>query len=140
MDLEIRRRFAEAKAAWEKEHLLPSLENAPERKAEFRSPSQIPIQRIYTPQDVSDKDYEEQVGFPGVFPYTRGAYPAMYRQNLWISGQYAGYGSGEDSNQRYRHLLEQGGTGFSVALDLPSQMLIDPDDLLAAGEGGEVGG
>ena len=139
MDLEIRHGLAEAKAAWERENLLPSLEQVPERKAEFRSPSRIPIHRIYTPLDVSDKDYEEQVGFPGDFPYTRGAYPAMYRQSLWITGQYAGYGSGEDANQRYRHLLEQGGTGFSVALDLPSQMLLDPDDLLAAGEVGKVG-
>ena len=139
MDPKIRHSLAEAQAAWEKEHLLPSLEMTPERKAEFRSPSQIPMQRIYTPQDAGDKDYEEQVGFPGVFPYTRGVYPAMYRQSPWISGQYAGYGAGEDANQRYRHLLEQGATGFSVALDLPSQMLIDPDDPLAAGEVGKVG-
>lgn len=139
MDPRFRQRLEAAREAWERERLQPSLDAAPERKPAFRSPSGIPVQRLYTPLDAPEQDYVEQVGFPGAFPYTRGIDPAMYRQRLWITGQYAGYGSVEEANQRYRHLLAQGGTGISVALDLPSQLLLDPDDPMAAGEVGRVG-
>ena len=123
---------------WEAQVLRPALENQPERKAEFETSSGIPLDRLYLPAD-PDPDYLEQLGFPEVFPFTRGVQPTMYRGRLWTMRQYAGYASAEESNRRYRYLLEQGQSGLSVAFDLPTQLGYDADDPLVSGEVGKVG-
>ncbi|HLJ60934.1 MAG TPA: methylmalonyl-CoA mutase family protein [bacterium] len=124
---------------WEAEVLGPALATAPERAGAFATSSQIPVARIYTPDDVASLDYERDLGFPGAYPYTRGIYPTMYRGRLWTMRQYSGYGGAEESNQRFRYLLEQGQTGLSVAFDLPTQMGYDSDHPLAEAEVGKVG-
>ncbi len=124
---------------WEKEVLEPTLKRKPERKAEFETASGIPVERLYTPQDDPVPDYDADLGYPGQFPYTRGVQPTMYRGRLWTMRQYAGFGTAEESNLRYKYLLEQGQTGLSVAFDLPTQMGYDSDHPLAAGEVGKVG-
>ncbi len=106
------------------------------RKAKFRTDSGIEVKRLYGPED---SDYLEKLGFPGEYPYTRGVYPTMYRGRLWTMRQYAGFGSAEESNRRYRYLLEQGITGLSVAFDLPTQIGYDSDDPMSEGEVGRVG-
>ncbi len=115
---------------WENETLTPSLKRAPERRASFETPSGIPFEIVY-----GDSAGE----FPGEYPFTRGVHPTMYRSRLWTMRQYAGYASAEESNRRYRYLLGQGQTGISVAFDLPTQLAMDADDPLAAGEVGKVG-
>ena len=128
----------EEKKRWEKETLEPTLARFPERKESFETLSGIPLPRVALP----DKDggaYLESLGFPGEYPYTRGVYPTMYRGRLWTMRQYAGYASAEESNRRYRYLLDQGQTGLSVAFDLPTQIGYDADHPLAAGEVGKVG-
>jgi len=127
-----------AKRAWEKETVEPALKRFPERRQAFHTLSGVPLERAYTPVDV-DIDYLKQLGFPGRPPFTRGVYPTMYRGRLWTMRQYAGYASAEESNERYRYLLEQGQTGLSVAFDLPTQLGYDADDILAEGEVGRVG-
>src|SRR5437762_3730860 len=106
---------------------------------ERQTSSGIPIRPFYRPDDVAAILYEEKVGDPGQFPYTRGLYPEMYRKRHWTMRQYAGYSSAEESNRRYRYLLSQGTTGLSVAFDLPTQMGFDSDHPMAAGEVGRVG-
>jgi methylmalonyl-CoA mutase N-terminal domain/subunit len=106
--------------------------------AKFTTLSGIPLERVYTPAD-SAADSEQQIGFPGEFPFTRGIHPTMYRGRLWTMRQYAGFGSAAESNRRYRYLLEQGQTGLSVAFDLPTQIGLDSDHALARGEVGKVG-
>jgi len=101
--------------------------------------SHIPIQLLYTPLDLSDFEYEKDLGDPGQYPFTRGVQPTMYRGRLWTMRQYAGFGTAEESNARYRYLLEQGQTGLSVAFDLPTQMGYDSDHQMATGEVGKVG-
>jgi methylmalonyl-CoA mutase N-terminal domain/subunit len=123
---------------WEEETLNPTLKRFPERKAEFSTSSGIPLPRLLAPSD-PDPDYGEQLGFPGEFPFTRGVQPTMYRGRFWTMRQYAGYATAEESNHRYRYLLEQGQTGLSVAFDLPTQIGYDADDPIAAGEVGKVG-
>ena len=123
---------------WEEETLNPSLKRNPERKPDFCTPSGIPMPRLLTPAD-PDPDYPEKLGFPGEYPFTRGVQPTLYRGRLWTMRQYAGYASAEESNHRYRYLLEQGQTGLSVAFDLPTQIGYDADDPLARGEVGKVG-
>src|ERR1700709_2444247 len=105
---------------------------------ERRTSSEIPIRRFYTPRDLGGIPYEEAVGDPGQFPYTRGLYPEMYRQRHWTMRQYAGYSSAAESNQRYRYLLSQGTTGLSVAFDLPTQIGYDSDSPPTRGAGGPV--
>jgi len=114
------------------------LEKYPERKAVFQTSSGIDIERLYHPEEPSS-DYLEKLGFPGEFPYTRGIRPTMYRARYWTMRQYAGFGSAEETNQRFRFLLEQGQTGLSVAFDLPTQIGYDSDDPMARGEVGKVG-
>jgi len=114
------------------------LEKYPERKAVFQTSSGIEIERLYHPEEPSS-DYLEKLGFPGEFPYTRGIRPTMYRARYWTMRQYAGFGSAEETNQRFRFLLEQGQTGLSVAFDLPTQIGYDSDDPMARGEVGKVG-
>jgi len=128
-----------ARAKWEEAVLEPALKRAPERKPRFATTSDIEIQRLYTPEQVSADRYGERVGFPGQYPFTRGVQPTMYRGRFWTMRQYAGFGTAEESNRRYRYLLEQGQTGLSVAFDLPTQMGRDSDHHLAKGEVGRVG-
>ena len=122
---------------WQEEVLDPSLEKFPERKSEFATGSGIPLPRVALPDEALP--YQERLGFPGEKPFTRGVYPTMHRGRLWTMRQYAGFASAEESNQRYRYLLEQGQTGLSVAFDLPTQIGYDSDHPLAAGEVGKVG-
>jgi methylmalonyl-CoA mutase, N-terminal domain len=129
--------LAKARGDWQRT-LDKTLERAPERREKFETTSGIPIERCYTPADVAS-DYVADIGFPGQLPFTRGVQPTMYRGRLWTMRQYAGFGTAEESNQRYRYLLGQGQTGLSVAFDLPTQMGRDSDHQLAAGEVGRVG-
>ena len=130
--------IAEAKRAWEEQVLKPALGRIQERE-EFSTSSGIPVERLYTPEDTADLDYLERLGLPGQYPFTRGIYPTMYRSQLWTMRQYAGMGTAEESNERFRYLLKEGQTGLSVAFDLPTQMGLNSDDPLAEGEVGQVG-
>jgi len=112
---------------------------APAEESERRTSSEIPVRRFYTPRDVAGLPYEETLGDPGQYPYTRGLYPDMYRKRPWTMRQYAGYSSAAESNRRYRYLLSQGTTGLSVAFDLPTQIGYDSDSPVARGEVGRVG-
>ncbi len=123
---------------WEEETLKPALKRNPARKANFQTSSGIPLPPLLPAPD-ADADYAEKLGFPGEYPFTRGVQPSMYRGRLWTMRQYAGYASAEESNRRYRFLLEQGQTGLSVAFDLPTQIGYDADDPMALGEVGKVG-
>ena len=132
---EIRRR----QAAWESGPVAKLVGKNPERRAEFKTTSSVPIRRLYTPADRSEANYLEELGMPGEYPFTRGVQPNMYRGRFWTMRQYAGFGTAEESNTRYRYLLDQGQTGLSVAFDLPTQMGRDSDHMLARGEVGRVG-
>src|SRR3954464_2486928 len=107
--------------------------------ADPQTSSHIPIRDLYTEADLASWDYDQQVGYPGDPPYTRGVQPTMYRGRLWTMRQYAGMGGAEESNKRYKYLLDNGTTGLSVAFDLPTQIGLDSDHALAAGEVGKVG-
>jgi methylmalonyl-CoA mutase N-terminal domain/subunit len=111
----------------------------PERKEGFLNTSGIPIKRLYTPLDLFDGEYSAEIGFPGEFPFTRGVQPTMFRGRYWTMRQYAGFATAEESNKRYRFLLDQGQTGLSVAFDLPTQIGYDSDHEMAIGEVGKVG-
>ncbi|NLG85698.1 MAG: methylmalonyl-CoA mutase family protein [Firmicutes bacterium] len=128
-----------ARDAWETGPVAKATARFPERKKEFVTLSGAPVKRLYTPLDIADLDYENDLGFPGEYPFTRGIQPTMYRGRLWTMRQYAGFGTAEESNKRYRYLLEQGQTGLSVAFDLPTQIGYDSDHPLARGEVGKVG-
>src|SRR5262245_6209982 len=110
-----------------------------ERRTRFTTLSGQPLNRVYTGDDLRGGHPEQDLGYPGEFPYTRGIYPSMYRSRLWTMRQCAGFGSAAESNQRYRYLLRQGQSGLSVAFDLPTQMGLDSDHPLALGEVGKVG-
>ena len=129
---------AGAQAEWERGPLAKVLERFPERRPEFRT-SSAPLRRFYTPDDVADLDYLGDLGFPGQYPFTRGVQPTMYRGRLWTMRQYAGFGTPEETNGRFRELLANGQTGLSVAFDLPTQTGYDSDHPMAAGEVGQVG-
>ncbi|MBS3969097.1 MAG: methylmalonyl-CoA mutase family protein [Clostridia bacterium] len=123
---------------WEKKtHKFVS--KRPERKEKFTTESNITIQRTYTPLDLEGFDYLDQLGMPGEYPYTRGVQPTMYRGRYWTMRQYAGFGTAEETNARFKYLLKQGQTGLSVAFDLPTQIGYDSDHYLAMGEIGKVG-
>ncbi len=124
------------KNRWEETVLNPSITKNKERKTEFQTSSGIPMPVLPTPLDF---DYNEQLGFSGEFPFTRGVQPNMYRGRFWTMRQYAGFASAEESNKRYRFLLQQGQTGLSVAFDLPTQIGYDADHPMAMGEVGKVG-
>ncbi len=121
---------------WKRETRDPAIERYPERKESFETSSGIPFDPVPLP---AESDYMEQLGFPGEYPYTRGIQPTMYRGRLWTMRQYAGFGTAEESNLRYKFLLEQGQSGLSVAFDLPTQIGYDADDPMALGEVGKVG-
>ncbi len=128
----------EKKAKYD-ESVAKVLKKIPERKAEFLNTSGIPIDRVYTPLDMEGFDYLEKLGMPGQFPYTRAVQPTAYRGRFWTMRQYAGFGSAEETNERYHFLLKSGQTGLSVAFDLPTQIGYDSDQPLAQGEVGKVG-
>ncbi len=130
--------IAEAQDTWEQGALAKVLQRFPERREEFRT-SSADAQRFYTPNDVAGVDYLDDVGFPGQYPFTRGVQPTMYRGRLWTMRQYAGFGTPEETNERFRELLANGQTGLSVAFDLPTQTGYDSDHAMAAGEVGQVG-
>jgi methylmalonyl-CoA mutase N-terminal domain/subunit len=127
------------KARWEREVLAPALARSPERPGPFTTISGRPIDRLYTPDDLADVSYDRDLGDPGVFPYTRGIHPSGYRGKLWTMRQFAGFGTPEETNARYKQLLAAGGTGLSVAFDLPTLMGRDPDHELSLGEVGKCG-
>ncbi|MGH7901078.1 MAG: acyl-CoA mutase large subunit family protein [Thermodesulfobacteriota bacterium] len=110
-----------------------------ERKKTFTTQSGIPLERLYTPDDIEGIEYEREIGYPGEFPFTRGVQPTMYRGRLWTMRQYAGFGTAEETNKRFKYLLEQGQTGLSIAFDLPTQMGYDSDHPVSRGEVGRVG-
>src|SRR5262245_59487637 len=128
-----------AKQRWERETLEPTLKKSPERSATFTTISGRPIERLYTPDDLGGIDDTRDIGQPGAFPYTRGIHPTGYRGKLWTMRQFAGFGTPEDTNSRYKALLAAGGTGLSVAFDLPTLMGRDPDHELSLGEVGKCG-
>ena len=124
---------------WEKTTLQKTLSKSPERQPSFKTTSHIELERLYTPVDTADLDYCDHLGFPGEFPFTRGVQPTMYRGRFWTMRQYAGFATPEETNKRYKYLLEHGQTGLSVAFDLPTQIGYDSDHPLSAGEVGKVG-
>jgi|CZKC01.1.fsa_nt_gi methylmalonyl-CoA mutase N-terminal domain/subunit len=128
-----------AELAWEKETLIPTLAKSAERQKEFTTLSDHIIRRLYTPADLSDWSPERDLGFPGQPPYTRGIHATMYRGRPWTMRQFAGFGTADDTNQRFRYLLSQGQTGLSVAFDLPTLMGYDSDHALSEGEVGKCG-
>ena len=128
-----------AREKWEGGTLNKALSRFGERHETFTSISGTPIKRLYTPEDVSDGDYNDFLGYPGNYPYTRGIQPTMYRGRFWTMRQYAGFGSAAETNASYRYLLEKGQTGLSVAFDLPTQAGYDSDHALSMGEVGKVG-
>lgn len=123
---------------WEKETVLKSFDKLPER-GKFSTISGIPVSRLYAPTDVAKDEYLQELGFPGEFPFTRGVYPTMYRARFWTMRQYAGFGTAEQTNQRFKYLLSHGQTGLSVAFDFPTQIGYDCDHPMALGEVGKVG-
>jgi methylmalonyl-CoA mutase N-terminal domain/subunit len=124
---------------WERETLQPALKKSPERAAEFTTVSLSPIDRLYTPESLAGIDYQRDVADPGVFPYTRGIHASGYGGKLWTMRQFAGFGTPQQTNARYKALLQAGGTGLSVAFDLPTLMGRDPDHPLSLGEVGKCG-
>ena len=117
----------------------PNKSKTAERKPVFKTLSGLPVEGLYAAENLRGSEAAEHPGFPGEFPFTRGIYPTMYRSRLWTMRQYAGYGTAAESNQRYRYLLDKGQKGLSVAFDLPTQIGMDSDHALAAGEVGKVG-
>ncbi|WP_132996075.1 acyl-CoA mutase large subunit family protein [Sporanaerobacter acetigenes] len=127
------------KESWESGKVKKAIDKFPERKEEFTTSSGFEVERLYTPENIEDFDYNEKLGYPGQYPFTRGVQPTMYRGRLWTMRQYAGFATAEESNNRYKYLLEQGQTGLSVAFDLPTQIGYDSDHSLSEGEVGKVG-
>ncbi|HET6369385.1 MAG TPA: methylmalonyl-CoA mutase family protein [Pseudomonadales bacterium] len=131
--------MATGKDRWERETYRPAVAKAPERAERSESLSGIPVQPLYTPEDLAGWRYEDKLGYPGEFPYTRGPYPSMYRGKLWTMRMFAGFGRPEDTNVRFKYLLDQGQTGLSTAFDMPALMGYDADHPRARGEVGKEG-
>ncbi len=129
----------EARESWEEDTRDPVIDRFGERKERFATVSNHEVEDIYTPADVSGLDYEEDLGFPGEFPYTRGPYATMYRGRTWTMRQFAGFGTAQETNERFHYLIEHGQTGLSTAFDMPSLMGKDSDDPLSDGEVGKEG-
>lgn len=128
-----------SRKSWLEGPYARAVARSPERQDHFETSGGIPVEPLYTPEDGPAVGYNESLGFPGEFPFTRGIQPTMYRGRLWTMRQYAGFGTAEESNARYRYLLDRGQTGLSVAFDLPTQIGYDSDDPMALGEVGKVG-
>jgi len=124
---------------WEKETLKPALDKRAERKSNFQTVSLDEVNRLYTPTDTADIDFNSDISFPGEFPYTRGIHPTGYRGKLWTMRQFAGFSTPEETNARFKYLMNQGQTGLSVAYDLPTLMGYDADSPLSEGEVGKCG-
>jgi methylmalonyl-CoA mutase, N-terminal domain len=124
---------------WEETTLPKSLKGLPERQEQFITTSSEPVERVYTPLDVQDMDYLEDLGLPGEYPYTRGIHPTMHRSRLWTMRMFAGFGTAEETNQRFKYLLDKGQTGLSIAFDLATLMGYDTDAPEALGEFGKCG-
>jgi len=131
-------RSAAARRDWEARELAEFLARQPEASPERRTGSGLPLKRLYTPEDIAGTPAED-IGLPGRYPFTRGPYPTMYRGRLWTMRQIAGYGTGSDTNRRFRYLIDQGQTGLSVDFDMPTLMGYDSDDPHALGEVGREG-
>ncbi|MFC7070918.1 acyl-CoA mutase large subunit family protein [Halobaculum lipolyticum] len=129
----------ENREEWESETRDPAIDAHGERKDRFATVSNLEIDDLYTPEDVADVDFDEDIGFPGEEPYTRGPYPTMYRGRTWTMRQFAGFGTAEETNERFHYLTENGQTGLSTAFDMPSLMGKDSDDPLSDGEVGKEG-
>jgi len=126
-------------AQWESETRDPVLDAYGERQDRFATVSNMEVDRLYTPEDVADIDYEEDLGFPGEPPFTRGVYPTMHRGRTWTMRQFAGFGTAEETNERFHYLIDEGQTGLSTAFDMPTLMGIDSDHRMANGEVGKEG-
>ena len=124
---------------WEEDTLKASLDRFPERNKEFITTSSEPVNRLYTPADLESSDYQHDLGYPGQYPFTRGVHPTMYRSRQWTMRMFAGFGAAEETNQRFKYLLEQGQTGLSIAFDMPTLMGLDTDAPEADGEFGRCG-
>jgi len=138
-DKEKIKKIKQLKKEWENNVVYKTLERFPERKDKFVTGSGKEVKRLYTPADIEESDYSKELNFPGQYPYTRGVQPTMYRGRFWTMRQYAGFGTAEESNKRYKYLLDQGQTGLSVAFDLPTQIGYDSDHTMSLGEVGKVG-
>lgn len=136
-----KRKIEEERKKWEEECLEPAMERWPERRKEFVTTSSMAVDRLYTPgnADVKGRDYGEKLGFPGRYPFTRGVQPTMYRGRLWTMRQFSGFGAAEETNERFKYLIEHGETGLSVAFDYPTLYGYDSDHPLAKGEFGKCG-
>src|SRR5437764_10362523 len=140
-----KKRLQQALEQWRKEDLARATAKSPVRRPEFHTDSGIPIPDLLTPADIGSpsaegiEKYERDLGFPGQFPYTRGPQPTMYRGRLWTMRQFAGFGTPEDTNQRFKYLLEHGVTGLSTAFDMPALMGYDADHAMSRGEVGREG-
>ena len=130
---------SKSKEEWREKTLKPVVTRMPEREEKFETTSGIILDQVYTPEDLPDFDWQRDLGYPGEYPFTRGVQPNMYRGRIWTMRQYSGFGTAEETNKRYKFLLEQGQTGLSVAFDLPTQIGYDSDHPLAEGEVGKVG-
>jgi len=124
---------------WQAETLEPALQRMPERRASFITTSSEPVERLYTPLDLADLDYLRELGLPGEYPFTRGVHPSLYRGRPWTMRMFAGFGTAEETNARFRYLFDQGQTGMSIAFDLPTLMGLDTDAPEALGEFGKCG-
>jgi methylmalonyl-CoA mutase N-terminal domain/subunit len=131
--------MADDKERWERESYRPFVRRTPERDVPYETLSGIPVQPLYTPEDLVGWRYEDKLGYPGEFPFTRGPYPSMYRGRLWTMRMFAGFGRPEDTNARFKYLLQQGQTGLSTAFDMPALMGYDADHPRARGEVGREG-
>src|ERR1700736_2787476 len=129
----------DAKDDWTATELTPSLARLPERRARFETLSGVPVERVYGPDDIAGLDYARDLGFPGRYPFTRGPYPTMYRARPWTMRQIAGFGTADDTTQRFRYLIAQGQTGISTDFDMPTLMGYDSDDERSEGEVGREG-
>lgn len=136
---ELKKKIQEAYTNWEKNNYQKTVSKIPERLKEFTTQSFIPVKPLYTPVDFDNDLHIENIGFPGIYPFTRGVQPTMFRGKFWTMRQYAGFGTASESNERYRYLLGQGQSGLSIAFDLPTQIGYDSDNHMALGEVGKVG-
>ena len=128
-----------AQERWEQQRLWPALERTPERAARFMTTSSAPVERLYTPLDLTRNDYLRDIGHPGEYPYTRGIHPTGYRGKVWTMRMFAGFGTAEETNARFHYLLNQGQTGLSIAFDMPTLYGRDTDHPLVEGEFGKCG-
>ncbi|MBA4407025.1 methylmalonyl-CoA mutase [bacterium] len=136
---DLKKKIQSAYENWNKNNYQKTISKFPERLKEFTTQSFTPVKSLYTPLDVDQEFHNEKVGFPGLYPFTRGVQPTMFRGKFWTMRQYAGFGTAKESNERYRYLLGQGQSGLSIAFDLPTQIGYDSDDQMALGEVGKVG-